>query len=140
MALARKNGSIQIHRELTAVDEIFCHVPYKFTTFNQDGTYLCCLCRNTELFYVDMTKMKRGYVDVNSGKLTSLRLKDCTVFIVTYGEKYRVEQIDLKTEEKKTKEFEEDAANNLTLLQSCLSILISTPLVSKMENLRLLNT
>lgn len=63
MALGYRNGNIKIYKEMMAVGEIFCHRPLKNMLFNEDCSYLCCICRNDELFIYESDTGKRTYID-----------------------------------------------------------------------------
>jgi len=65
--LAHRNGNIKLYRRLTLIDEIFMHHPMQNVTFNEEGTYLCCVCRSKELFYYETDSGRRNYIDASPG-------------------------------------------------------------------------
>lgn len=67
LALAHRNGNIKLYRQFTLVDEIFAHQPLSNVVFNEAGTYLCCICRESELLVYQTDNGKRDYVYASAG-------------------------------------------------------------------------
>lgn len=102
LALAHKNGNIKLYRRLTLVDEIFAHHPLKNLVFNEEGTYMCCICRGSELLFYETDTSRRNYIDVGGRLLKQARFLSPTKVVgLCGGEKgVCVELFDLLQERK----------------------------------------
>lgn len=86
LALGYRNGNVKMYRNLTIVDEIFCHRPLKNLIFNADGSYMCCICRNDELLVYEFDTGKRTYIDATPTLTQIIFLDLHTVMGLSKGE------------------------------------------------------
>ena len=87
MALAHRNGNIKLYRRLTLIDEIFGRHPLGNVLFNEDGAYLCCVCRSSELLVYETDSGRRSYIDASSGFQSALFISNTEVLGLCIDEK-----------------------------------------------------
>lgn len=105
LALAHRNGNIKLYRRLTLVDEIFGHNPMRNVLFNEEGTYLCCVCRGNELLFYETETGRRNYIDTSPGMQQALFIDNNSMLGLSLSsEGFVIEVFDLPANKKKHSE------------------------------------